>query len=158
MGFTVLSRKFEKFINIHWNTKSLRRSSMTLHKVFCKDYANISYQNASFLILEHSAAYLFTNFNCMLVLKKCLFLIDGDTLSHHGKVTALHKLILIVYNWWIKSSQNFLHHLVPGDEVGKLKYFSAEQFEQRMVIKIFSIFLACPELNRTLLLQKKIKK
>ena len=66
----------------------------------------ISYENASFSILEESIwlkpIYFLTTTAFWLM--KYLFLIDGDILcvvfiaqiSHHGKFTALHKLISIV--------------------------------------------------------------
>ena len=79
-------------------------------KLFCKDFVDISYGNASFSILEESIwlkpIYFLTAIAFWLV--KYLFLIDGDILrvlaknltlcqiSHHGKFTALHKLISIV--------------------------------------------------------------
>ena len=42
------------------------RSSSTSREVFCKDFVDISHENASFLILEDfmAAAYLFINHNC----------------------------------------------------------------------------------------------
>ena len=65
--YTAQSRKFEKFINIHLNTNSLGRTSLTPPEVFCKDFIDISYENGSFCILEDSATYLSLNYNCILV-------------------------------------------------------------------------------------------
>ena len=74
--------KFAKFLrtsvfteNFWWlllNTKSLSWCLIAPLEVFCKGFVNISYKNASFLILEDSimaAAYLFLHYNWTLVCK-----------------------------------------------------------------------------------------
>ena len=88
--------------------------------VFCKDFVDISYDNASFGVLEDSI---------WLDLIYFLVAIDGDNvgvleanknltlvfiaqISHYEKFTALHKLIS---NWRIKSSKHFQrNHALPG--------------------------------------------
>ena len=83
LRYTNQSRKFEKFINIPQNTKSLRRSSITPLEVFCKDFVDISYQNASFRILEafHGCSLSIFNCNCILACEIYIFPFDGDTLN-----------------------------------------------------------------------------
>ena len=46
-----------KIWKIHKHLLKLSRSSLTLLRVFCKDFINISYDNASFLILEDSIVH-----------------------------------------------------------------------------------------------------
>ena len=81
--FTAQSRKFEKFINNRWNTKSWRRSFTTALELFCKDFVDISYKNALFDILEDSVwlqlVYFLTTVVFFFV--KYLFPIVGDTLN-----------------------------------------------------------------------------
>ena len=61
-GYTARRRKFEIFIGIHQNKKSLRRSSITPLEVYCKDFVNIYDEKVSFLLLEDSVRliYFFT--------------------------------------------------------------------------------------------------
>ena len=71
-GIYAPRRKFEKLINIYQNAKPLRSSSMTSLKVFYKDFVNLSYENASFDIdsferLCMAAAFVFLNYNSILV-------------------------------------------------------------------------------------------
>ena len=83
LGFTVQSRKFEKFLNIRWNAKSLK-SFVTPLELFCKDFVDISYENASFRILEDSVwlQFIYVFLTTIIFLSaKYLFPINGGTLD-----------------------------------------------------------------------------
>ena len=58
--YTAQNRKSEKFINIYWNIKSLRSSSITPFQVAYKEISHISYENASFRILKIQYGYFLT--------------------------------------------------------------------------------------------------
>ena len=81
--FTAQSGKFEKFVNIRWNTKSSRRSFITALELFCKNFVDISYKNALLHILEDSVwlqlVYFLTTIVFFFV--KYLFPIVGDNLN-----------------------------------------------------------------------------
>ena len=79
-------------------------------ELFCKDFVDISYENASFGILEDSTAatYLFLNYNCILSSEISFFGLMATNsvltkhltravfiaqISHYENLTALHKLI-----------------------------------------------------------------
>ena len=83
LGYTAQSKKLKKFINIYWSIKSLWRCSITPLEVSFKDFVHISYENASFRILECSSLlqliYFVTKIAFWLV--KYLSLIDEDTLN-----------------------------------------------------------------------------
>ena len=117
LGFTAQSRKFDKFINIHWNTKSLRRSFVTPLELFYRDFVDISYENASFRILETFVWLQLIYFSTTIVFFVRIFfrllgtlwinylrVLAKDLLreifiaqiSHYGKFTALHQLVSIV--------------------------------------------------------------
>ena len=67
MEYTIQNRKFWKFKNICQNTKSFRRNSTTALEVFWKDFVNISYEDTSFLILEHTNCYQIGNKSCWML-------------------------------------------------------------------------------------------
>ena len=56
---------------------------MTLLEVFCKDIVDVTYENASFLILEDSKWLQLIYFQTTIAFsfEKCLFPIDGDTID-----------------------------------------------------------------------------
>ena len=117
LGYTAQRRKFEKFINIHENNKSLRKSPISLLEVFCKDFVDISYENTSFHILEDFIWLQFIYFltavtvceisfsdqwtysklttsECELKILLCVVVITQIT--HYGKFKAIHQLTSIV--------------------------------------------------------------
>ena len=71
-------------------------------EVFCKDFVDISYENASFGILKGSIwlqlIYFLTAiaFWPMKYIFRVLCVVFIAQISHYGKITALHKLISIV--------------------------------------------------------------
>ena len=79
----------EEFLNSSWS-------------IFSKDFAHISYDDASFLILEnfiwmHLIYFLtYLKFTYLRLLKNLLHVEFITLISHHGKFVALHKLISIV--------------------------------------------------------------
>ena len=90
--------------------KSLRTTILKINcerlllplEVFCKDFVNISYENASFGILKGSIwlqlIYFLTAiaFWPMKYIFRVLCAVFIAQISHYGKITALHKLISIV--------------------------------------------------------------
>ena len=98
------SRKLKKFINMHWSTKPLRRGFITPLELFCRDFVDISYENASFRIIEDivwlqhiyfvtTIVFLSVKYIFPLYLLREVFI---PKISHYGKFTALRKLISIV--------------------------------------------------------------
>ena len=101
-------------------------------KVICKDFVDISYENASFGILKDSIWLQLIYFLTIIAfwLMKYLFRIDGDNIGVLTKDTTVQCLSLrsaimkilrhciskfpLFYNWRIKSSKNFpRNHAVP---------------------------------------------
>ena len=58
--YTAQNRKSEKFINIYWNIKSLRSSSITPFQVAYKELSDISYENTSLRIPKIQYGYFLT--------------------------------------------------------------------------------------------------
>ena len=98
------SRKLKKFINMHWSTKPLRRGFITPLELFCRDFVDISYENASFRIIEDivwlqhiyfvtTIVFLSVKYIFPLYLLREVFIAK---ISYYGKFTVLRKLISIV--------------------------------------------------------------
>ena len=140
----VLLKRDSKTSVFLWITKSLRETNYFIFiiicerlllplKVICKDFVDISYENASFGILEDSIWLQLIYFLTIIAfcLMKYIFRIDGDNLTASTKdmtVQCLPRRLAIMkilrycmnwfrlfYNWRIKSSKSSpRNHAVPG--------------------------------------------
>ena len=110
LACNVIKNRLQHRCSIANIAKSLRTPILKINcerlllplEVFCKNFVDISYENASFGILKGSIwlqlIYFLTAiaFWPMKYIFRVLCVVFIAQISHYGKITALHKLISIV--------------------------------------------------------------